>query len=287
MNTSLWVFVATGVLLPLLLAEFGDWCPWLAEHIVRWSARRLEDPAVRARYEEEWLANLSEVPGKLAHLAAALGYLFSIPRMRWSLRSTVSSLYDPDHGELTSTLNLKVSSALLENALTHRSFVGENSTGPTSERLEFIGDSVLGMVVTDTLCRAYLDLPGAILAKQRAAVINMKTLANIARELHLGPYLKLGKDEEERGGRDKPAILADTLEAVIGAAYLDGGLIAASELTHRLFDPLLAQVLRASKTTVESNRTSPARQSLSQSDGSAASVDHEKCETEHHHREIH
>lgn len=242
MNTGVWAFVATGVLLPLLLAEFGDWCPWFARHIVRWSARRLGDSAASARYEEEWLANLDEVPGKLARLAAALGYAANIPRMRWSLRSTAPSLYDPDYVELASALNLKVSSALLENALTHRSFASENGKGPTSQRLEFIGDSVLGMVVTDTLFRTYPDLTEALLARQRAAVVNMNVLAGVARGLHLGRYLKLGKDEEETGGRDKPAILADALEAVIGAVYLDGGLIAAGQLTHRLFDPLLVQV---------------------------------------------
>ena len=162
----MWAFVATGVLLPLLLAEFGDWCPWFAGHIVRWSARRLGDSAASARYEEEWLANLDEVPGKLARLAAALGYAANIPRMRWSLRSTAPSLCDPDYVELASALDLKVSAALLENALTHRSFASETGKGPTSQRLEFIGDSVLGMVVTDTLFRAYPDLTDALLARQ-------------------------------------------------------------------------------------------------------------------------
>jgi dsRNA-specific ribonuclease len=256
-NASVWAFVATGVLLPLLLAEFGDWCPWLAGHIVRWSARRLGDSAARARYEEEWLANLEEVPGKLALLAAALGYAANIPRMRWSLRNTAPPLCDPDYVELTSALNLKVSSGLLENALTHRSFADENGKRPTGERLEFMGDSVLGMVVTDTLFRMYPDLAEALLARQRAAVVNMHVLADVARGIHLGRYLKLGKDEEETGGRDKPAILADVLEAVIGAVYLDGGLIAAGQLTRRLFDPLLAQVPQSDKTTAEINQAVP------------------------------
>jgi dsRNA-specific ribonuclease len=255
MNASAWAFVATGVLLPLLLAEFGDWCPWLAGHIVRWSARRLTDPAARARYEEEWLANLSEVPGKLARMAAALGYVANIPRMRWSLRSSAPPLCNPDYAGLVSALNLKVSSALLENALTHRSFAGDSSRGPTSERLEFIGDSVLGLVVTDALFRTHPDLAETLLARQRAAAVNMHALAGIARELNLGRYLRLGKDEEDRGGRDKPDILADALEAVIGAVYLDVGLVAASHLTHRLFAPLLAQVPQADKAKGESNRT--------------------------------
>ena len=254
MNASAWAFVATGVLLPLLLAEFGDWCPWLAGHIVRWSARQLADPGARARYEEEWLANLSEVPGKLARMAAALGYAANIPQMRWSLRSSAPPLCNPDYAGLISALNLKVSSALLENALTHRSFGGGSSSGgPTSERLEFIGDSVLGLVVTDALFRTHPDLAETLLARQRAAAVNMHALAGIARELNLGRYLRLGKDEEDRGGRDKPDILADALEAVIGAVYLDVGLVAAGQLTRRLFDPLLAQTPQADKAEAEAS----------------------------------
>jgi transitional endoplasmic reticulum ATPase len=84
--SALFLFVLTAVLLPLVLSEFGDWCPWLAVRIVRWSARRLEDPAACARYEEEWVANLNEVPGKLSRLAAAIGYLACVPQMRWALR---------------------------------------------------------------------------------------------------------------------------------------------------------------------------------------------------------
>lgn len=245
MNDRVWAFAATAVLVPLLLAEFGDWCPWLAGRVVRWSARRLGHPAARVRYEEEWLANLHEVPGKLARLVAALGYVMSIPRMRLSLRNAAPSLRDSAHAELASALNLKLGSALLEDALTHRSFVREDGGRSTSERLELIGDSVLGMVVTDTLFRKQPDAAESELAKQRAAVVNMRALADVARGLQLGRYLKLGSKEEEAGGRDRSSILADTLEAVIGAVYLDGGLIAVSQLTHRLFDPLINQVARS------------------------------------------
>jgi len=84
--TTVLLFVLAAVMLPLLLSEFGDWCPWLASRLVRWSARRLGSPAACARYEEEWTANLNEVPGKLSQLAAALGYLACVPRMRWVLR---------------------------------------------------------------------------------------------------------------------------------------------------------------------------------------------------------
>ncbi len=148
---------------------------------------------------------------------------------------------------------MKVSSALLENALTHHSFTSQNGGEPASQRLELLGDSVLGLVVTDTLFRTYPNLAETVLARQRAAMVNMHALAGIARGLHLGRYLKLGKDEEERGGRDEPAILADALEAVIGAVYLDAGLIAASQLTRRLFDPLLTPIPHASTAAAETS----------------------------------
>ncbi len=126
-------------------------------------------------------------------------------------------------------------------ALTHRSFAYENGGLPTNERLEFLGDSVLGLVVTDTLYRIHPDLPEGQLAKLRAAVVNSRALAEVSRGLDLGAFIRLGRGEEGTGGRDKASILADTLEAVIGAVYLDQGLDAAGELVHRLFDPLIAR----------------------------------------------
>jgi hypothetical protein len=85
-GSTMVVFVVTAVVLPLVLAEFGDWCPWLAVRLVRWAARRLGDPASCQRYEEEWTANLNEVPGKLARLFAAFGYVACLPGMRRSVR---------------------------------------------------------------------------------------------------------------------------------------------------------------------------------------------------------
>jgi ribonuclease-3 len=126
----------------------------------------------------------------------------------------------------------------------HRSFAYENGGLPTNERLEFLGDSVLGLIVTDTLFQSYPDLPEGQLAKLRAAVVNMRALAGVARGLRLGSYVRLGKGEEGTGGRDKSSILADTLEAVIGAVYLDQGLPAADGLVHRLFDPVIARSAR-------------------------------------------
>lgn len=143
------------------------------------------------------------------------------------------------HTLLEGRLGYTLESALLVRALTHRSYAYENGGLPTNERLEFLGDSVLGTVVTDTLYRTHPDLPEGQLAKLRAAVVNSRALAGVSRGLELGLFIRLGRGEEGTGGRDKASILADTLEAVIGAVYLDQGLEAASELVHRLFDPLI------------------------------------------------
>ena len=143
------------------------------------------------------------------------------------------------HTLLEGRLGYQLESALLVRALTHRSYAYENGGLPTNERLEFLGDSVLGLVVTDTLYRIHPDLPEGQLAKLRAAVVNSRALAEVGRGLDLGSFIRLGRGEEGTGGRDKASILADTLEAVIGAVYLDQGLDAAAELVHRLFDPLI------------------------------------------------
>jgi len=140
---------------------------------------------------------------------------------------------------LLRALAAPITAETLERALTHRSYAYENGGLPTNERLEFLGDSVLGLVVTDTLYKGHPDLPEGQLAKLRAAVVQMNTLAEVARELRLGSFVKLGRGEEGTGGRDKPSILADTLEAVIGATYIDCDLEEASALVHRLFDPVI------------------------------------------------
>jgi len=133
---------------------------------------------------------------------------------------------------------------LLERALTHRSYAYENGGLPTNERLEFLGDSVLGVVITTALFHNHPDLPEGQLAKLRASVVNMRALADVARQLGpvgLGAYLLLGKGEEATGGRDKASILADTLEALLGAIYLQYGLDTAATVIHKLFDPLMAE----------------------------------------------
>jgi ribonuclease-3 len=151
---------------------------------------------------------------------------------------------DADTAVLKRDLEAHVSDELLDRALTHRSFAYENGGLPTNERLEFLGDSVLGLIVTDTLFRQHPDLPEGNLAKLRAAVVNSRALAGVARGLQLGRYIRLGKGEEGTGGRDKSSILADTLEAVIGAVYLECGMAAADGLVHRLFDPVIARSAR-------------------------------------------
>ncbi|HHU11280.1 MAG TPA: ribonuclease III [Intrasporangiaceae bacterium] len=124
-------------------------------------------------------------------------------------------------------------------ALTHRSYAYEAGGIPNNERLEFLGDSVLGVVVTDALFRNHPDLPEGQLARLRSAVVNSRALAGVARTIGLGDYILLGRGEETTGGRDKDSILADALEATLGAVYLAGGMPAAGELIHTLFDPLM------------------------------------------------
>lgn len=126
---------------------------------------------------------------------------------------------------------------LWELALTHRSFAYEQGGLPTNERLEFLGDAVLGIVVTKALYEEYPDRAEGDLAKMRAALVNMTVLADVSREIGLGSCVKLGKGEEMTGGRDKSSILADTLEAVFGAIYLDRGIKHASAVILGLFLP--------------------------------------------------
>jgi ribonuclease-3 len=152
-----------------------------------------------------------------------------------------------DRAPLLAALGLELNEELLGLALTHRSYAYENGGLPPNERLEFLGDAVLGLVVTDHLYNTHPELPEGQLAKLRASVVNMHALAGVARGLGdggLGAYLLLGRGEELTGGRDKASILADGLEAVIGATYLGHGIDTARELVHRLFDGLLAEAPR-------------------------------------------
>jgi len=123
---------------------------------------------------------------------------------------------------------------LLARAMAHRSWCAETPGQLSNERLEFLGDAVLGLVVTDHLYRTYPDLPEGQLAQVRASVVNAEALAEVAAEVEIGGSLRLGRGEHASGGREKPSILSDAMEAVIGAVYLDGGWDAAAELVMRL-----------------------------------------------------
>lgn len=131
---------------------------------------------------------------------------------------------------------------LLEQALTHRSYVYERNLDPKNsdnERLEFLGDAVLGLAVSHLLWHRYPHYSEGELSRLRSAVVNESGLAHIARKLNVGPFLLLGKGEENTGGREKPSILADAVEAILGAIYLDGGWEKVLHIVEQHFLPLL------------------------------------------------
>ncbi len=141
--------------------------------------------------------------------------------------------------ELARKLGVMIDPGLLELALTHRSYAYENGGLAHNERLEFLGDSILGQAVTVRLYHDHPDVDEGELAKRRASLVSTLALAEIARMIGLGEHIRLGRGEELTGGRDKSSILADTVEAVIGAAYLDQGGDVATALVLRLVQPLL------------------------------------------------
>ena len=126
---------------------------------------------------------------------------------------------------------------------THRSFAYESGAKETNERLEFLGDSVLGLIVTEELYKRFPDLDESRLSPLRSGVVNMRALADIARELNLGKYIRLGKGEEVTGGRDKNSLLADALEALIGAIYLHAGFTTSAQVVRTLIDSTLTQAM--------------------------------------------
>lgn len=123
---------------------------------------------------------------------------------------------------------------LLATALTHRSYANSVSESPTYERLEFLGDSVLGMVVARHLYVTYPDKSEGELTKLKASLVNLKTLTAVAKREGLGQHIKLSPEEDKAGGRRRGSILSDVLEAVIGAIYIDSGIDAAADLIHRV-----------------------------------------------------
>lgn len=142
-------------------------------------------------------------------------------------------------GDFRASIGVAVDPALLELALTHRSWAFEHGGAPHNERLEFLGDAILGQAVTVKLYRDYPDLDEGQLAKRRAALVSSVALAEVARRIELGAQVRLGVGEERTGGRNKDSILADTVEAVIGAVYLSTDPQTAAAFVLGLIEPLL------------------------------------------------
>lgn len=130
---------------------------------------------------------------------------------------------------------------LLRQAMVHRSYVAEWPDEDSNERFEFLGDTILQLVVTDFIFAEYTELPEGELAKIRAASVNRDVLYEVASSLDLGDHVILGKGEEASGGRDKSSILADAMEAVLAAVYLDGGLDECRALIMRIWEKLIRQ----------------------------------------------
>ena len=148
---------------------------------------------------------------------------------------------EPDLSELPGRLGHEFRDPqLLRRALSHRSWCAEVGGQPSNERLEFLGDAVLGLVVADLAFRNHDDLPEGKLTDLRKSVVNASALAEVAVEIGLGPCLLLGKGEDAAGGRSKPSILSDAFEAVLGAVYVDGGIDAARTLVERLLTQRMA-----------------------------------------------
>ena len=146
--------------------------------------------------------------------------------------------------ELAALLGIAVDGDLLNLALTHRSFAFEQGGLPTNERLEFLGDSVLGLVVTDELYRRHPHRAEGDLARMRASVVNARSLADLAATIGVGDAILLGKGEQATGGRGKASILADTMEALLGAMYLSVGFEESRQRILGLFAPLLDRASR-------------------------------------------
>ena len=145
----------------------------------------------------------------------------------------------PDPGELQRRLGVDIDTETLRIALTHRSYAYEHTGELHNERLEFLGDAVLQLAVTDEIYHRYPDWDEGRLAKLRASVVSARALAGVARTLGLGPHIRLGKGEIRTHGSEKSSILADTTEAVIGAVYESQGPVPARDLVLRMMVPLL------------------------------------------------
>ncbi len=160
-----------------------------------------------------------------------------------SLQSSDGDPVDP-HDVLCARLAYRFTDpSLLDLSLRHRSWCAEHGSVESNERLEFLGDAVLGVVVTDHLYRTSPEMNEGVLARRRSELVSAAALAEVARSVDLGAALSLGKGEESTGGRDKTSILADAMEAVIGAVYLDGGVSASTTMILHLLDGRIDEVV--------------------------------------------
>lgn len=150
--------------------------------------------------------------------------------------------------ELQITLDYRFrEGGLLQRALTHSSHAHEQRTGEDNEQLEFLGDAVLGFVVSDALCRQYPTFTEGELSKLKGFFVSSANLVRYAEQLDLGRYLHLGKGEEKTGGRTKQALLVDALEAILGAMYMDSGLDAPKAMIEKLIGPQIAEISQPSR----------------------------------------
>jgi ribonuclease-3 len=173
-----------------------------------------------------------------------------------------------NYATLIQRLGISIEAELLELALTHSSYAYENGKIPNNERLEFLGDSVLGFVVTGHVYSENPDLDEGSLSRLRSAIVSAKTLAKAANEIGLGEFIRLGKGEISTGGQTKTNILADTFEAIIGAAYLSGGLEPAKAIIDSLVIPLLSSEDELLETSEPRTVLSELLKSLGKSDAS-------------------
>jgi ribonuclease-3 len=173
-----------------------------------------------------------------------------------------------NYATLIQRLGISIEAELLELALTHSSYAYENGKIPNNERLEFLGDSVLGFVVTGHVYSENPDLDEGPLSRLRSATVSAKTLAKAANEIGLGEFVRLGKGEISTGGQTKTNILADTFEAIIGAAYLSGGLEPAKAIIDSLVLPLLSSEDELLETSEPRTVLSELLKSLGKSDAS-------------------
>lgn len=156
-----------------------------------------------------------------------------------------------DYAELQAQLEYQFDDpSLLERALTHRSFLTEHAeVDADNQRLEFLGDAVLGLAVADDLFHRDREVDEGILSKRLARLVRRSALADVARELELGDYLRLGKGEAQTGGRSRESLLADAYEAVLAAVYLDGGFEAAKEVVRHLQERMIEEAVETQRPT--------------------------------------